>query len=94
MRDDILQTKLEKLENIKNAGMDPYPEKTNRDFSNAEVAHKFDEIGNKKITIVLAFHKCYNGNELQKERGKVQGPEHNEEENIIGGTGDYFTCNF
>lgn len=52
IRGDILQTKLDKLNQIREYGMDPYPEKTNRDFSNAEVAHKFDEIGNKKITIV------------------------------------------
>jgi lysyl-tRNA synthetase, class II len=52
MRDDILQTKLEKLAQIKTFGMDPYPEKTERDFQNAEVLKKFDEIGNKKITIV------------------------------------------
>ncbi|HPN54943.1 MAG TPA: lysine--tRNA ligase [Candidatus Moranbacteria bacterium] len=52
MREDILQTKIEKLENIKKSGMDPYPEKSERDFSNAEAAEKFDEIGNKKITLV------------------------------------------
>ena len=52
MREDILQTKIEKLENIKKSGMDPYPEKSERGFSNAEAAEKFDEIGNKKITLV------------------------------------------
>lgn len=52
MRDDILQTKLEKLQQVKNFGMDPYPEKSQRDFKNAEVLEKFDEIGNKKITII------------------------------------------
>jgi hypothetical protein len=30
IREDILQTKLEKLEKIKEFGMDPYPEKSER----------------------------------------------------------------
>lgn len=52
MREDILQTKLEKLEKIKEFGMDPYPEKSERDFKNAEALEKFAEIGDKKITLV------------------------------------------
>lgn len=57
--------------------------------------HFMPQIGGSiKITIVQTFHKCYNGNELQKERGKVYGPERNEKEIIISGTSDYFTCNF
>ena len=47
-----MQTKLEKLEKIKEFGMDPYPEKTERDFKNAEALEKFAEIGDKKITLV------------------------------------------
>ena len=52
IREDILKTKIEKLQQIKDFGMDPYPEKSQRDFRNTEVLEKFDEIGNKKITIV------------------------------------------
>lgn len=52
MREDILQTKLEKLEQIRGFGMEPYPEKSERDFTNVEVLQRFDEIGGKKITIV------------------------------------------
>ena len=44
MREDILKTKLEKLENMKKAGINPYPEKTRRDFENGEVIQKFDTI--------------------------------------------------
>lgn len=44
MRDDILKTKLEKLEKLKNVKMDPYPEKAERSFSNSEAVEKFDEI--------------------------------------------------
>ena len=51
MREDILKTKLEKLENIKNAGMDPYPETCGKEFSNGEVLKRFDEFGDKEITL-------------------------------------------
>jgi len=52
MREDIVQTKLDKLENIKAAGMDPYPEKSDRSMTNAEALEKFDEIGEKSIMLV------------------------------------------
>jgi lysyl-tRNA synthetase class 2 len=52
IREDILQTKLEKLKNVLDFGMDAYPEKTQRDFTNAEALEKFDEIGEKEITLV------------------------------------------
>ena len=51
MRDDILKTKLQKLENLKKAGLDPYPEKTERSFTNAEAINKFDSI-KKEINLV------------------------------------------
>lgn len=44
MRSDILKTKLAKLENLKKAGMDTYPEKTERSLANAEALDKFDSI--------------------------------------------------
>ncbi|MFC1623450.1 OB-fold nucleic acid binding domain-containing protein, partial [Patescibacteria group bacterium] len=44
MREDIKNVKLEKLENLKKAGMEVYPEKCKRSFSNAEALKKFDEI--------------------------------------------------
>ncbi len=51
MREDILQVKLEKLENIKNYGMEAYPEKTKRDFCNAQVVEQFDKlIASDKLT--------------------------------------------
>ncbi len=51
MREDILKTKLEKLENFKKAGMNPYPEKTERSITNAEAIDKFDSI-KKEISLV------------------------------------------
>jgi lysyl-tRNA synthetase, class II len=44
MLENIKKTKLEKLENIKKFGMEPYPEKTGRTITNAEVLEKFDSL--------------------------------------------------
>lgn len=44
MREDILKAKLEKLENLRNAGIDPYPEKSKRTHTNKEVLDNFDNI--------------------------------------------------
>jgi lysyl-tRNA synthetase, class II len=53
MREDILKTKLEKLENIKNSGMEPYPEKTDRTMENQEAVEKFDELSKNRKKVVL-----------------------------------------
>ena len=44
MRQDILKAKLEKLENLRNANIDPYPEKSQRTHTNKEVLDNFDSI--------------------------------------------------
>ncbi|NCO44487.1 lysine--tRNA ligase [Candidatus Wolfebacteria bacterium] len=54
MSEDVLKVKLEKLENLKKAGMDPYPEKTGRTISNAEALEKFDELQKSGKSVVLA----------------------------------------
>ena len=51
MREDILKTKLEKLENIKNAGLDPYPEKTKRNKTNAEAMEDFNKLVGQEIIL-------------------------------------------
>ncbi len=43
MRDDILETKLEKLKNIRKAEMEPYPERTERNVTNKEALDKFED---------------------------------------------------
>jgi lysyl-tRNA synthetase, class II len=45
MLEDILKTKLEKLENIRKAGMEAYPEKTQRSMDNIEALEKFSAEG-------------------------------------------------
>ncbi|MFA6047879.1 MAG: lysine--tRNA ligase [Parcubacteria group bacterium] len=54
MREDIQKTKLEKLENIKKAGMEPYPEKTEKNMTSAEALEKFSEFSGDKKEIILA----------------------------------------
>ncbi|HAT74182.1 MAG: Lysine-tRNA ligase [Candidatus Moranbacteria bacterium GW2011_GWF2_36_839] len=51
MREDIQKTKLEKLENIKNSGMEAYPEKCERTMKNAEALEKFDDIKEEIILV-------------------------------------------
>ena len=53
MREDILQTKLEKLEKIIAAGMEAYPEKCERTFDNAEALEKFNELSGSAEEIFL-----------------------------------------
>jgi len=77
MREDILQTKLEKLENIKNFGMDPYPEKSQKDFGNGEVLEKFDELSEKNLTLtgrVRSFRPMGGSTfaHIEDESGKIQ----------------------
>lgn len=52
MLDEIKKTKLKKLEILRNAGIDPYPEKTNRSISNKEAIEKFEELQDKEIVVV------------------------------------------
>lgn len=44
MREDILETKLEKLKNIQEFGMEAYPEKCERSLTNAEALERFKEL--------------------------------------------------
>jgi lysyl-tRNA synthetase class 2 len=50
MREDILKTKLEKLENLKKSGMEVYPEKSERTMSNKEALDKFSAKGGDNIS--------------------------------------------
>ncbi len=53
MREDILQTKLDKLEKIREAGMESYPEKCERTMTNAEALKKFEELSESGQEIFL-----------------------------------------
>ena len=52
MREDIQQTKLEKLARIRESGMEAYPEKVERDFTNKEALEQFDKLTARKISLV------------------------------------------
>ncbi len=51
MLDEIKEIKLKKLENLRKAGIDPYPEKTSRTMKNKETFDKFDELQGKEIVL-------------------------------------------
>ncbi len=53
MREDILETKLDKLEKIRSGGMEAYPEKCERTLNNAEALEKFDELSASEQEIYL-----------------------------------------
>lgn len=77
MREDILKTKLEKLEKIKKAGTEAYPEKTERDFGNGEALKQFDKLAGKKITLdgrVKSMRPMGNATfaHIEDESGKIQ----------------------
>jgi len=52
MLDEIKEIKLKKLENLRKAGFDPYPEKTSRMMMNKEALDKFGELQEKEIILV------------------------------------------
>lgn len=51
MLDKILEVKLEKLEQIKKSGADPYPEKTDRALSNQEALSQYEKLQGQKIIL-------------------------------------------
>jgi len=53
MREDIQKTRLEKLENLQNAGMEVYPEKSQRDMTNSQALDGFDSFFEEKKEISL-----------------------------------------
>ncbi len=77
IREDIIQTKLEKLQNIREAGVDAYPEKTMRDMTNAEVLGGFEDLQGKSITLVgrVRSMRPMGGSafaHIEDESGKIQ----------------------
>jgi lysyl-tRNA synthetase, class II len=50
--EDIISHRKAKLENLKAAGMDPYPSTTDRSHTNKEALEKFDQLQNQFITVV------------------------------------------
>lgn len=51
MLDEIKDIKLKKLENLRKAGLDPYPEKTGRTMTNQEALGKYDQLQVKNIVL-------------------------------------------
>lgn len=76
MREDIQKTKLEKLENIKNAGMEAYPQSCERTMTNAEALERFDEIRDEIILVGRVKSTRLMGNvvfaHIEDGTGKIQ----------------------
>lgn len=77
MLDEILKVKMEKMEALKAAGMDPYPEKTERSLSNGDALDKFDELTKKEIILagrVRSMRPMGNAAfaHIEDESGKIQ----------------------
>lgn len=76
MREDILQTKLEKLNNLKQVGIDVFPEKSERSMINSEALDDFDKI-KEVITLVgrVRSMRVMGGStfaHIEDESGKIQ----------------------
>jgi len=52
MLEDIKKTRLKKLENLKKAGINPYPAEVLRTHTNKEALDEFKKLANKEITLV------------------------------------------
>jgi lysyl-tRNA synthetase class 2 len=50
--EELRETRLKKLKLLQENGIDPYPAQSHFDYTLAEVIEKFDEIGNKEISLV------------------------------------------
>lgn len=51
MLDDILKIKRQKLDNLRAAGLEPYPEKTGRNLSNAEALERFEALADRSVIL-------------------------------------------
>lgn len=77
IREDIIQTKLDKLANIRDYGMENYPEKNDRTHTNKEVLESFDALGEQVIAVVgrVRSLRPMGGSafaHLEDESGKIQ----------------------
>lgn len=50
--EDIIKFRRDKLQRLKDAGVDPYPSSTNRTHTNAEVLEQFESLTDKQVTLV------------------------------------------
>jgi lysyl-tRNA synthetase class 2 len=77
MREDIIQTKLDKLEQLKAAGETTYPEKSKRTMTNAQALEKFDALAGQDIFLVGRIKSMRSMGKvtfahIEDESGKIQ----------------------
>lgn len=78
--EEIRNTKIEKIEKLKKAGVDPYPSSSGRNISVAETINNFDKFNEEKKVITLAgrlMAKREHGGsmffDIRDQGGKIQG---------------------
>jgi lysyl-tRNA synthetase, class II len=77
MLNEIKKIKLEKLKKLREAGLDPYPEKNSRTMTNQEAPGKYEELQDKKIILVgrVKSFRPMGGSafaHIEDESGKIQ----------------------
>jgi lysyl-tRNA synthetase class 2 len=77
MLKDILKTKLEKLDNLRKAGIDTYPEKSHKDINNGTALGSYESFLGKEITLagrVRSFRPMGGSTfaHIEDESGKIQ----------------------
>jgi lysyl-tRNA synthetase class 2 len=73
----IRNTRLEKIEKLRELGINPYPAQSKKEYSNQEVLDKFDELQNQDITVAGRLmswreHGKLVFGHLQDESGRIQ----------------------
>lgn len=75
--DEIRRIRLEKIANLRKLGINPYPSQSQKDYSNADISSKYDELEDKKIHVtgrVISWREhgalifCH----IQDQSGKLQ----------------------
>ena len=77
--DDIRKTKIDKIEKLRRAGVDPYPASSGQTKSISEVVENFDKLSDSKSELVLVgritARREHGGSvffDLKDESGKIQ----------------------
>src|SRR4030042_2284824 len=96
MLEEIKEIKLKKLENLRQAGMEAFPEKTGRSAANREAIEKFDVLQEKELSLVgrVKSLRPMGGSafaHIENESGKIQI--FLNEKNISGGKYGLFVDN-
>ena len=74
---ELRNVRLEKLEKLKNLGIDPYPARANKNVNNSQVVDKFETLENHDVTVAgriisIRSHKNLVFIDIKDSTGKIQ----------------------